>query len=58
MKGLMHDYGISNLELAQKLDVTSGYVASIFTEKKNPPDREERFRKAVGEIIAERRGAK
>lgn len=55
VKGLMRDFGIKNKDLAEKLNVGDTYVASIFTARRNPPDREERFRRAVAEIIEERK---
>ena len=55
VKGLMYRYGIQNKDIADRLGIGTQYVASIFTGKKTPPDAEERFRKAVDDIIRERR---
>ena len=54
VKGMMYSNGITGEMLADKLGLTQGYVAQVFTGKRTPAGAEERFRRAVAEIIAER----
>lgn len=51
--GLMHNHKISFQALADKLEVTNRYVSMVLNGHRCPPGAEERFRKAVNELIAE-----
>lgn len=50
--GLMHNKGITNIQLAKKLGVTDRYVSMVLNSKREPPEAEERFTHAVMELIA------
>ena len=50
--GKMHNYGVSNKELAKELNFTQEYVSMVLNGKKEPPNAEERFNVALDEIIA------
>ena len=52
--GTMHIYGISNIDLANKMGVTVQYVSQILNEKKRPADAEFQVRSALMELIRER----
>ena len=51
--GLMHNKGITNIRLAEKLGVTDRYVSMVLNSKREPPGAEERFTHAVKELIQE-----
>lgn len=53
--GLMHCNRITNIQLADKLEVTYQYVSMILNGHRNPPDAEERFNQALQEIIRDRK---
>lgn len=53
----MHLHNISKKQLAEHEGLHPKYVGMILNGKKTPPNAEERFNKAVDEIIAERRAA-
>lgn len=52
--GSMHVNRISNIEIAEKLDVTPEYVSMILNGKKTPKGACERINAAIDEIIKER----
>ena len=49
--GKMHCHCISNKRLAQELGCTQEYVSMVLNGHREPPGAEERFNKAVREII-------
>lgn len=49
--GKMHCHCISNKRLAQELGCTQEYVSMVLNGHREPPGAEERFNKAVQEII-------
>ena len=53
--GLMHIHGISQTELAERLGVCRNYVNKLLNEKETPKGAEERIKKALGELIAEKK---
>ena len=50
----MHLNGINIYEMAQKLKIDRSYRGKVLNGQKTPAGAEERFRRAVAEIIAER----
>ena len=54
VKGLMYRYGIMNKDIAERLGLSEGYVAKLFTGKYEVKDGEDRIRTAVDDIIRER----
>lgn len=50
---MMHNHKISFQALADKLEVTNRYVSMVLNGHRCPSGAEERFRKAVNELIAE-----
>ncbi len=50
--GLMHNHKISIQMLADKLGVTNRYVSMVLNGHREPAGAEDKFRKAVEEIIA------
>ena len=50
--GLLHDNKISKTQLAEELGVTREYVSMVLNGHREPAGVEDRFRKAVEEIIA------
>lgn len=55
VKGLMYQYGIKNIDVADRLGVTPVHVSRLFTGHYVGKDSEERIRRAVAEIIEERK---
>lgn len=49
--GKMHLHNISRKQLADKLGLHHKYVIMVLNGKKNPANAEQRFNKAVDEII-------
>lgn len=49
--GKMHNYRITNIELAEVLGYDKNYVSMVLNGKKTPKGAKERFEKAVDEII-------
>lgn len=49
--GLMHNKGITNIRLAEKLGVTDRYVSMVLNGHREPEGAEKRFRAAVDELI-------
>lgn len=56
VKGIMYSEGITNLDIAEKLNLSPYYISKLFTGKYTAKDGEERIRWAVNEIIRERKG--
>ena len=54
--GRMHNNGITNIDLANKLGYTKDYISMVLNGKKTPKGARERFEAAVEEIIKERVG--
>lgn len=54
VKGLMYSSKVSNADIAKAMGVTKEYVAMIFSGQRSPEGAEERIKRAVAEIIAER----
>lgn len=50
--GLMHDNKISKTQLAEKLCVRREYVSMVLNGHREPIGAEERFQKAVDELIS------
>lgn len=53
--GDMHNYRISNKDLAEELCVTEQYVSMVLNGKKRPVGAKERLEAAVINIIAKRK---
>ena len=53
--GLMHIHGISQTELAEKMGVLRPHVNKILNGKLAPKGSEERIKKALDELIAEKK---
>lgn len=53
--GEMHLYRISKKSLAERLGMTPEYISMVLNGHRDPPGAEGRFRKAVAEIIEERK---
>ena len=51
--GLMHDNKISKTKLAEKLCVRREYVSMVLNGHREPAGAEDKFRKAVDELIAD-----
>lgn len=49
--GQMHNCKITQQQLADQLGVTNRYVNMVLNGHRNPADAEERFRKALKEIV-------
>lgn len=54
--GIMHCGGISQAELAEKLDITEAYLSMILNSKREPPNIEQRIKDALKSIQEEKRG--
>lgn len=52
--GKMHNNKVFKLELAEHMGLSVEYVSMVLNGRRTPPDAEERFNKAVDEIIRER----
>jgi predicted transcriptional regulator len=52
--GKMHVNGITYEELAKKLGITKSYVSMILSGSRHPAGAEQRFKKALNEIIQQR----
>lgn len=55
--GLMHDWDITQKQLADELGVTDRYVSMVLKRRRHPEGAEQRFRDAVDRIIARKRSA-
>lgn len=51
--GRMHKFGIAQKRLAEHLGVTPEYVSMVLNGRREPAKAEEKFCKAVEELIAE-----
>ena len=52
--GLMHKYGISNKQVAAHLGITPEYISMVLNGHREPAGIEDRLRKAIEEIVANR----
>ena len=51
----MHINSITQIELANKMNVTNDYISMILNGKRNPKGAKDRINTAIDEIIAERK---
>lgn len=49
--GKMHLHGITAIELSNQLDYNPKYVSAVLNGRREPKGAEERFRKALDELI-------
>lgn len=49
--GMMHTHKITRIQLANRMGITNRYVSMVLNGDRNPPGAEERFRKALQEIL-------
>ena len=54
IKSLMHIHRITNVRLANRLGVTKNYVSMVLNGRRRPLNAQEKFTKAVNEIIKQR----
>ncbi len=54
--GKMHNNGIKQIELANKLGFSNAYTGMILRGERKPPNIREKMENAVAEIIAEKKG--
>ena len=52
--GLMHSYKITQNQLAERLNMSRQYISMILNGHRSPPGAEQRFQKAVNELITEK----
>jgi transcriptional regulator with XRE-family HTH domain len=52
--GKMHNNGIKQVELAEKLGITNSYTGMILRGERKPPNIRQRMESAVEELIKER----
>ncbi|MCB6366600.1 hypothetical protein LI291_10495 [Intestinibacillus massiliensis] len=50
--GLMHTHRITNQMLASHMGITDRYVSMVLNSKREPLDAENRFRRALDELIS------
>lgn len=50
--GEMHLYQITNKRLAEQIGCTPEYVSMVLNGHREPPDAENRFRRALDELIS------
>lgn len=53
--GALHVYGVTAKELAEKLGYNSKYLSSVLNGHKTPRGAEEKVRKALNELLGERK---
>jgi transcriptional regulator with XRE-family HTH domain len=53
--GKMHNNGIKQVELADKLGLTNAYVGMILRGERKPPNIRKRMESALDELIAEKK---
>lgn len=53
--GLMHKNGISNKQLAEHMGMTPEYISMVLNGHREPAGIEERLRKAINEIVENKR---
>ena len=53
--GKMHNNGIKQVELAEKLGLTNAYVGMILRGERKPPDMRQKMESALDELIAEKK---
>lgn len=56
--GKMHNNGIKQIELAEKIGITNAYAGMILRGERKPPNIREKMESAVNELIAERNEVK
>ncbi len=54
LAGKMHLYNISRQDIADKLGVTKAYVGQVLNGTRNPKGAQEKFEKAVEDIISKK----
>ncbi len=52
--GKMHNNGIKQCELAEKVGLTNAYVGMILRGERKPPNIREKMESALNELIAEK----
>lgn len=52
--GKMHNNGIKQVELAEKMHYTNAYVGMILRGERKPPNIRKKMESAVNELIAEK----
>lgn len=53
--GKMHNSGIKQVELAEKMGITNAYAGMILRGERKPPNVREKMEAALDELIKERR---
>ena len=53
--GKMHNNGIKQVELANKLGFSNAYTGMILRGERKPPNIQEKMEKAVDELISEKK---
>lgn len=53
--GKMHNANITNIDLANKMNVSRQYVWQVLNGERTPAGAEQRFNQAFDEIVAERK---
>lgn len=53
--GKMHNFRITYDELAAHMGISKGYISMVLNSKRTPAGAQERFEKALEEIICNRR---
>lgn len=54
--GKMHNNGIKQVELAEKLGITNAYAGMILRGERKPPNIRQKMESALDELIAEKKG--
>lgn len=49
--GKMHNYHVTYDELSTKLGISKGYISMVLNGRRTPPGAQERFEKALEELI-------
>jgi transcriptional regulator with XRE-family HTH domain len=56
--GKMHNNGIKQVELAEKLGITNAYAGMILRGERKPPNIRQKMESALDELIAEKKEVK
>jgi transcriptional regulator with XRE-family HTH domain len=56
--GKMHNNGIKQVELAEKLGISNAYAGMILRGERKPPNSREKFEQALNELIKEKQEVK
>lgn len=56
--GKMHNNGIKQIELAEKIGITNAYAGMILRGERKPPNIRKKMETALDALIAERNGVK